>query len=72
MSNGTRTPCTGAEAELREKGPRFLGIVVPVADEAAARSEIEAIRRRYADATHHCWASSLHFSPVVYCEAVCA
>ncbi len=45
-----------AEAELREKGSRFLALVIPVTGEAEARRALEELRRRFPDATHHCWA----------------
>lgn len=51
-----RVPTATAESELKEKGSRFLAVVEPVADEAAARQALDALRRRYADATHVCWA----------------
>jgi uncharacterized YigZ family protein len=41
---------------LREKGSRFLAVVVPAADETAARRQLEDLAREHADASHHCWA----------------
>lgn len=38
------------------KGSRFLGLAAPVADEAAAAALVAEARRRWPDATHHCWA----------------
>lgn len=35
---------------------RFLGVCVPVADEPAAASAIEAQRKKHYDARHHCYA----------------
>jgi uncharacterized YigZ family protein len=49
-------PAGESTAEIREKGSRFLAIVGPAADEAAAKGALEALARRYPDATHHCWA----------------
>ena len=51
-----RVPAEQVEAELREKGSRFLAIVTPVADQKAAKECLEAIRAHHAQATHHCWA----------------
>lgn len=48
-----------ARAELREKGSRFLAVVLPVADEKAASDALALVRERYPDATHHCWAYRL-------------
>jgi uncharacterized YigZ family protein len=49
-------PATSVTAELREKGSKFVARVSPVRDEAAARGALEEIRRRFPNATHHCWA----------------
>jgi uncharacterized YigZ family protein len=50
------TPAGAAEAEIREKGSRFLAVLGPAADEAAAKAALAEIARRFPDATHHCWA----------------
>lgn len=42
------------EAELEVKRSRFLCRLVPVADEAQARAEVDAVRRQHWDARHHC------------------
>lgn len=39
-----------------EKRSRFLGEIWPAADEAEARARIDAARKKYPDARHHCWA----------------
>lgn len=49
-------PVGGAEAEIRERGSRFVAIVRAVDDEEAGRRELERVTRRFPDATHHCWA----------------
>ena len=43
-------------AKLREKGSRFLALLEPVADEAAARARLASIESDHRDATHCCWA----------------
>lgn len=50
------TPAGTAEAEIREKGSRFLAVIGPAEDEEAAKAGLAAVARRYPDATHHCWA----------------
>jgi len=40
----------------KEKGSRFLGFAMHVADEMQAKSEIENLRKAYFDARHHCFA----------------
>ncbi len=51
-----KAPAGESRAEIREKGSRFLAVVGPAADEAAAKAVLEALARQYSDATHHCWA----------------
>lgn len=53
---GHRTLGNRAEHEERVKGSRFLAVVAPVADVAAANGLVEAARREHASANHHCWA----------------
>ena len=49
--------------ELREKGSRFLALLIPVVEEAEATDALDSIRRRHRDATHHCWAWRLGQPP---------
>ena len=42
-----------AEAIYQEKSSKFLAFAYPVADEEEIRSRLEALRKRYYDATHH-------------------
>jgi uncharacterized YigZ family protein len=56
-------PAGEARAEIREKGSRFLAVIVPAADEAAARAALADLARLYPDATHHCWAWRLGSPP---------
>jgi uncharacterized YigZ family protein len=51
-----RVPAAESRAEIREKGSRFLAVVGPAADEAAAKAILGELARQYPDATHHCWA----------------
>lgn len=48
----------GPEAELKVKGSRFVGRGFRADDEAACQLRLAEVRRRYHDATHHCWALS--------------
>ncbi len=54
--SGYRVPAEGAEAELREKGSRFLAIVEPVRDQDSVRARIKSFQQGYAGASHVCWA----------------
>ncbi|MFM7195092.1 MAG: IMPACT family protein [Bacteroidota bacterium] len=46
-------PSTG---HLREKGSRFLSFAYPVKDEEEIKIQLNALKREYFDATHHCYA----------------
>lgn len=50
---------TGPPTELREKASRFLARAFRTDDETAADEALTALRRRFHDATHHCWARRL-------------
>ncbi|HEX4965113.1 MAG TPA: YigZ family protein [Thermoanaerobaculia bacterium] len=58
-----RAPAGESSGEIREKGSRFLAVVSPAADEAAAKAVLAALARQYPDATHHCWAWRLGEPP---------
>lgn len=45
---------------FREKGSKFLTFIVPVSSEVAVQSELKALRSRFPDATHHCYAWRLN------------
>jgi len=45
-----------AEASLRERSSRFLAYAYPVCSEEEIRERLDALRKRYYDATHHCYA----------------
>lgn len=45
-----------ATAALRERSSKFLSFAWPVHDEEQIRQHIEALRKEYYDATHHCYA----------------
>ncbi len=47
---------SGEEIELVVKASRFLGQAFRCDSEEEGRERLEAVRRRYHDATHHCWA----------------
>ncbi|MBS5522090.1 MAG: YigZ family protein [Clostridiales bacterium] len=46
----------GGSGEIVEKKSRFIATVVPVASENEALAFVEAMRRKYWDATHNCYA----------------
>lgn len=45
-----------AEAASRQKSSRFLAFAYPVDGEAEIRDRLGLLRKRYFDATHHCYA----------------
>lgn len=40
----------------RVRGSRFVADLAPAADEATALAVVDRVRRRFPDASHHCWA----------------
>jgi uncharacterized YigZ family protein len=51
-----RTLARPGEGVYREKGSKFLGFAYPVNSEAEVKAYIEAIKKQYHDARHHCYA----------------
>ena len=49
-------PCSPVVTETEEKKSRFICWLGPVTDKAAFLRELETIRTRYPDASHHCTA----------------
>jgi uncharacterized YigZ family protein len=47
----------GPEATTRVKGSRFVGQALSANSGEEALARLETIRKRYHDATHHCWAA---------------
>ena len=45
-----------AEAASRERSSKFLSYIYPVRDEEEIREHLDTLRKRYFDATHHCYA----------------
>ncbi|MFR5766889.1 MAG: YigZ family protein [Alistipes sp.] len=45
-----------AEAASRERSSKFLAYAYPVQQEEQIREILDALRKRYYDATHHCYA----------------
>jgi uncharacterized YigZ family protein len=51
-----RTIQQSAEGIYKEKGSKFLAFAYPVNSEAAIREKLDALRKEYFDARHHCYA----------------
>lgn len=56
-------PGAVGEGEVKERGSRFLALVFPAAGPEEAAARLAEVRRRYPDATHHCWARRLGPEP---------
>ena len=50
------SPRTEGRAEIKERGSRVVAFLAPVSSEEEAGAHLAALRKRYHDATHHCWA----------------
>jgi uncharacterized YigZ family protein len=55
-SNSYRTIVSPAGGIYKEKGSRFLAFAYPVNSEIEIKEKIEALRKEYFDARHHCYA----------------
>lgn len=51
-----RTVDQEAEAACRERSSKFLSWIFPVRSEEEIRQHLDALRKRFFDATHHCYA----------------
>ncbi len=49
-------PQAAAEAEIKVKGSKFIARIIPVLSKANAEEEYAAIKKKYYDATHNCYA----------------
>lgn len=49
-------PDHNGESAYRDKASKFIGLVFPVRTEAEAREAIAEARKRFFDASHHCYA----------------
>lgn len=54
--DGYLVPAAPAEAEIRVQRSRFLAVVLPAADEDAAREAVRGMERRHHDSRHVCFA----------------
>ncbi len=50
-----------SESTFRDRASRFIGLAIPVTTEAEMKQELERVRKKYFDATHHCYAFRLGF-----------
>ena len=57
---GIPVPAEPAHAQFTVKGSRFIAAIFPVSDEEEAKTLLAAIRKKYYDATHNCYAWRIH------------
>ena len=51
-----KTIAAPVEAALRERSSKFLAYAWPVKSEEEIKNHLDALRKKYYDATHHCYA----------------
>ncbi|MDO4758680.1 MAG: YigZ family protein [Rikenellaceae bacterium] len=51
-----KTIAAPVEVTMRERSSKFLSFIYPVVNEEQIREALDALRKRYFDATHHCYA----------------
>lgn len=56
QSDSYRTIAAPAESHSRERSSKFLAFAYPVRNEEQIRTLLDGLRKRYYDATHHCYA----------------
>jgi uncharacterized YigZ family protein len=56
------------QASIKEKGSEFIAIVYPVDNEETAVNLLNEIRKKYYDATHHCYAYKIKTSELKYSD----
>jgi uncharacterized YigZ family protein len=56
MTESIKTIKTFTETKFKEKGSVFIGQAFPVESVEEAESILEEVRKKYYDATHHCYA----------------
>jgi uncharacterized YigZ family protein len=66
FSDEYKTIEKSAQGSFREKGSKFLSFAIPASDEQEVKQQLEALRKQYYDATHHCYAYVLGFDKSAY------
>jgi uncharacterized YigZ family protein len=51
-----KTIAASAEAALRERSSKFLAYAWPIGSEEEVKGHLDGLRKKYYDATHHCYA----------------
>ena len=66
FSDEYKTITEPVQGSFRDKGSRFLAFAFPVVSEQEIKLHLETLRKKYYDATHHCYAYVLGFDKSAY------
>jgi len=66
FSDEYKTIAQSAQGSFRDKGSKFLAFAFPASSEQEVKQHLEALRKQYYDATHHCYAYLLGFDKSAY------
>jgi len=55
-----------AQGSFRDRGSKFLSFAIPASSEQEVKQQLDALRKQYYDATHHCYAYVLGFDKSAY------
>ncbi len=66
FSDEYKTIEKSAQGSFRDKGSKFLAFALPASNEQEVKQQLEALRKQYYDATHHCYAYVLGFDKSAY------
>ncbi|MEI8049449.1 MAG: YigZ family protein [Bacteroidota bacterium] len=66
FSDEYKTITEVAQGSFRDKGSKFLSFAIPVKNEQEIKQQLESFRKKYYDATHHCYAYVLGFDKSAY------
>jgi uncharacterized YigZ family protein len=66
FSDEYRTISQAAQGSFRDKGSRFFAFAFPAVSEQEVKHHLEALRKQFYDATHHCYAYVLGFDKSAY------
>jgi uncharacterized YigZ family protein len=66
FSDEYKTIAKSSQGSFRDKGSKFLAFAIPASSEQEVKQHLELLRKKYFDATHHCYAYVLGFDKSAY------
>ncbi len=66
FSDEYKTITAPSQGSFRDRGSKFLAFAIPAKSEAEVKQQLETLRKKYYDATHHCYAYVLGFDKSAY------